>query len=825
MNKIELLKRISPYCVAVLLFVVLSFAYFTPLLEGKRLQQTDGTTFRGMSKEVVDYRNETGEEALWTDALFGGMPAYLISTKYSGNIVHKLDQVLQTFPRPASFIFLYLIGFYVLMLALRVNKWLSIVGAIAFAFSSYQFIIISAGHNSKAIAIAYMPMIIAGVIMAFRGRRIWGSIIFSIGLALNLLAGHPQITYYTLLTLVVFGIVELIYAIKEKTVVEVLKSGLVLIIPALIALGTDASRTMVTLEYGKYSMRGKSELTHNKANQTKGIDRDYATSWSYGVDETFNLFIPNYKGGASAVNIGTDSETYKALKAKGHPQARDFAKMAPLYWGPQPSTSGPVYIGAVIIFLFVLSLFVIDKRYKWWVVAGTVMSITLAWGKHFMPLTDFFLDYIPGYNKFRTVSMILVIAEVLLPIAAFLAVQRLVEGKLSKAEWQKALKWSTIITGGFALLVALMPSISGSFTSQADGQMPGWFIEAIRADRQSALRMDALRTFAFVVLTAGAVWAFMVKKLNASRFYIILGVLILVDLWGVNKRYLNDDQFASAKSVYEPFKKELADNEILKDKDISYRVLNLENPFNDPRTCYFHKAIGGFHGAKMRRYQELIEHGIVPEMRAMIPVLSDVLQKKTQAEKLDSALMKTNVLNMLNMRYIIFNPKAPPVKSVYGNGNAWFVKDVDVVDNADQELAALRMINTKERAVVDQRFKDQIKGFKYDGAASIELTEYRPNYLKYSSNSNWDQLAVLSEIYYPKGWQAYIDGKEVEHFRANYVLRAMMIPAGKHVVEFKFEPSTYHTGNKINLISSVLLLLMIGGAVVWELRRRKYEQA
>lgn len=825
MNKIELLKKISPYCVAVLLFVVLSFAYFTPLLEGKRLQQTDGTTFRGMSKEIVDYRNETGEEALWTDALFGGMPAYLISTKYSGNIVHKIDQLLQVFPRPASFIFLYLIGFYVLMLALRVNKWLSIVGAIAFAFSSYQFIIISAGHNSKAIAIAYMPIIIAGVLMAFRGRRMWGSIVFSIGLALNLLAGHPQITYYTLLTLVVFGIVELIFAIKEKTVGEVLKSGLVLIIPALIALGTDASRTMVTLEYGNYSMRGKSELTHNKANQTKGIDRDYATDWSYGVDETFNLFIPNYKGGASAVNIGTDSETYKALKAKGHPQARDFAKMAPLYWGPQPSTSGPVYMGAVIIFLFILSLFVIDKKYKWWVVAGTVLSIALAWGKHFMPLTDFFLDYVPGYNKFRTVSMILIIAEVLLPVSALLAVQRLIDGKLSKTEWQKALKWSVIISGGFALLVALLPSVSGSFSGQGDGQMPGWFLDAIRADRQSALRTDALRSLIFVLLTAGLVWAFMIKKINAAKFYVVLGILILVDLWGVNKRYLNDDQFASAKSVYQPFKQELADKEILKDKDISYRVLNLENPFNDPRTCYFHKAIGGFHGAKMRRYQELIEYGIVPEMRAMIPVLSDVLQKKAESEKLDSALMKTNVLNMLNMRYIIFNTQAPPVTSTHGNGNAWFVKNADVVENADKELAALRMTNTKEKAVVDKRFNALVKSFNYDETATISLAEYRPNYLKYNSKSNADQLAVFSEIYYPEGWQAYIDGEEVDHFRANYVLRAMMLPKGEHVIEFKFEPSTYHTGNKINLIASILLLLMIGGAVVWEIRKRKNEQA
>ncbi|TKG90125.1 hypothetical protein EYV94_24285 [Puteibacter caeruleilacunae] len=808
----DLLKKTIPHLVALLIFTILSFGYFNPVLEGKRLTQHDGVTYKGMSKEISDYRAETGEEALWTNSMFGGMPAYLISVIYPNNYVKYTGKFLEGFPRPVSMLFIYLVGFYLLMLAFDIRKWLAIVGAVAMAFSSYYLVIIAAGHNSKAIAIAYLPWVIAGVYMVFRGKKMWGVIIFSIGLALEMLAGHPQITYYGLLLLLIFGIVELIYAIREKKIVDFAKSVAILILPAVIAIGTDIGKLMLTIEYGNYSIRGKSELTFDKENKTSGLDKDYATAWSYGRGETFTLLIPNYKGGSSTAGFDTDSESYKELRSKGVAGAKNIVKQLPGYWGDQPGTSGPVYVGALICFLFVLGLFIIKGPVKWWLLSATVLSILLAWGKHFMPLTDFFLDHFPMYNKFRTVSMILVIAEIAIPLLGMLALKEILSGGVDKKELKKALIRSGAIVGGFCLLVAMIPGISGSFSGPVDAQLPEWLLGAIRSDRASLLKVDAMRSFAFIALGALAIWLFLMDKIKANMVIIGIGLLVLIDLWGVNKRYLNNDQFVSKKQVEEPFKLAKSDIEILKDKDLSYRVLNLNNPFNDARTSYFHKSIGGYHGAKMRRYQELIDYRITEDMRAIFAGFQN-------PASLDSVMSSLHVLNMLNTKYLVYKEDAPPLNNQYALGNAWLVKSVKMVNSANEEIESLAKVDTGDEVVVNNKFKSQLTKDQYSGEGSVALTDYKPNYLKYEFNGADNQLVVFSEIYYPKGWNAYIDGKKSEYFQADYVLRAMEVPAGKHTIEFKFEPSKFSTGNTIALLCSLILLLAVVGAIVYGIRQ------
>lgn len=812
MNRFDF-KRYLPYIVAIVAFVSICFIYFSPLLEGRVLQQSDNLTYLGMSKEVVDYRANTGHEALWTDSMFGGMPAYLISTTFPGNLLKPLDNVLQFFPRPASFLFLYLLGFYILLLSFKVDKWLSIIGSIALSFSSYLFIIIAAGHNSKIIAIAYMAWVIAGVILAFRGRRLGGAALLAVGLSLELMAGHPQITYYAFMMIMVFGAVELIFAIKNKTVPDFLKSFLILIIPALIAVGTDIARLTTTLEYSKYSIRGKTELTHNPSNHTSGLDKDYATAWSYGIDETMTLLVPDYKGGSSSGSLTTDSKCYEALQQNGVPNAREVIKQLPLYWGDQPFTSGPVYVGAIVVFLFFLGLWVVKGAEKWWLLAATILSIALAWGKNFMPLTDFFLQYVPGYNKFRTVSMILVIAEICMPLLGFLALRDIFDKRIDKKTALKGLKWATIITGGLSLIVALFPSISGSFSGPSDSQLPGWILEPLRTDREALLQSDAFRSLAFIVLAAGSLWFYIQQKLKKEYFLAVLGLLMIFDLWPVDRRYLNDDQFVRPRQLLQSFEKTPADEMILQDTDPSYRVLNLNNPFNDSRTSYYHKSIGGYHAAKMRRYQELIDSYITGEINSLI-------QGAQKPDSLMLTLKNLHVLNMLNARYFIGDPSKMPLKNPFADGNAWTVNQVEIADNADQELGALKEIDPKNVAVVDRQFQSSFSTrLSVDSSASVRLTSYAPNLLKYDFSAAKDQMVVFSEIYYPKGWNAYIDGKLTPHFRADYVLRAMMVPAGKHQIEFRFEPKTYYTADKISLASSILLIILVFGVGAFEIRR------
>jgi hypothetical protein len=802
----------------IVFFVVVAYAYLSPLLEGKHLRMDDLDHHLGMSKELVDYRNETGEEAVWTNTMFGGMPGYMISVLYPGNLADPLAGLLRNLFSIASFIILYFIGFYVLLSSLKINRWLSVAGAIAFGLSSYFIIIISAGHASKANAIGFLPIVIAGVLMTFRGKQIPGAILFALGLSFELLAGHPQITYYGLIIIAIYGIVELIFAIKEKAIIPFSKSVLFLLAGVIVAVGMNFSRLYTSWEYSKETIRGPSELTSNNENKTTGLDKDYVVQWSYGIDETLTLLIPNFKGGSTLTNPGENSESYKTMQQNKIPNLKQTIRSVSMYHGDQPFTSGPVYIGAIVVFLFILGLFVVKGVYKWWLLLATIVSIVLSWGGNVMGLTSFLLDNLPLYNKFRAPSMTLVIAQIAMPLLGFIALNEILSGKIEKKNWLNGFKWAAIITGGLSLIFAVLPGIAGDFSGAADSmRFPEWLIDSVIEDRKSLLRTDAFRSFLFIALAAGALYLWNLKKIQTNLFIGILGILILIDLWAVDKRYLNNDNFVSKREAVNPFPEMPVDKAILQDKELYYRVLPLQgDPFQDARASYYHKNVGGYHAAKLRRYKEMIENHFVPEMQELIKGLQASIPP-------DSVLAPLTAINMMNTRYLIYDLNNAPLPNPHALGNAWFVGDFKIVANADEEISALKGINPEDEVVIDKRFAQYVEGkrFQKDGFGNITLTEYQPNYLKYSAKSGSEQLAVFSEIFYKNGWKAYIDGNEVPHFRVNYILRALVLPAGEHTVEFKFHPASYYTGNKVSFASSLLLLLAIAGYAFSEYRKRK----
>ena len=800
------IKKIIPHVIAVILFIAISFTYFSPVLQNKTLHQHDVSMFKGASKEIQDFRDKTGKEALWTNSMFGGMPAYLISVKYPYDFFKKIHALMGLgLTPPVNMLFLLLLGFYILLLAFKIDPYLSIAGAFAFALSSYFLIVIGAGHNTKVVAIAYMAPLIGGIVMAYRRKMLLGTLIFAFFFALQLTVNHLQITYYTFLTILIFGFVELYFAFKQKYIKKFFKTTAALIIAAFLAIGANFTNLYLTYDYGKDSIRGKTELTSEKQNRTSGLDKDYATAWSYGVAETFTLLVPDLMGGASGGELPKSSETYKLIKNNyGAVYANQAIKQMPTYWGDQPMTSGPVYVGAIIFFLFVLGLIIVKGAVKWWLLFATILSVTLAWGKNFMPLTDFFLDYFPGYNKFRAVSMILVIAEFTMPLLGILALKQIINNEIEKKQLFKALKISLGIVGGLLLIFAVMPGMFFDFSAPSDQQYLAQgakeFIDAIRHDRETLLQKDAFRSLIFVLLSVVVILAYHFKKLNKTSTYVIFALLFIIDLWPIDKRYLNNDDFTSKRKQKETFQPTAADLQILQDKSLDYRVFNATvSTFNDASTSYFHKSIGGYHGAKMRRYQELIDFEISKQNMA--------------------------VLNMLNTKYFIIPTKDQgPVVQINPQalGNAWFVKNYKIVDNADEEIAALTDFNPAETAIIDKRFSDKITNFKAgDNSGTIKLEKYEPNYLVYKSSANGERLAVFSEIYYAKGWNAYVDGKLTPHFRVNYVLRAMIVPKGEHKIEFKFEPKAYSTGNTIELISSILFLLIIVGILYFEFKSTK----
>ncbi|MGE0077769.1 MAG: YfhO family protein [Bacteroidales bacterium] len=796
MNKEKLLK-ILPHIVAIVLFMAISLAFFSPLLEGKRLAQHDIAMWKGGAKEVLDYKEKTGEVSLWTNSMFGGMPAYLISVTYDNNLLRYVDKALNCITVPASFLFIAMLGFYILLLVMGVDPWLSIVGSIAYGLSTYFIIVIGAGHNAKIRAMGYVAPMIAGMLLTFRGKFLSGLALFSLFLGLNLYNGHPQITYYAAFIMAALFIVYLIDSIKANNLGNIGKTIGVLAVAGTLAIGANFSNLWFTYDYGKDSIRGKSELTDDQHNKTSGLDKNYATQWSYGPAETFNLLIPNLMGGASAMNLGNKSETYKFLRQNGVPmnQTQSIVSQLPTYWGPQPSTSGPVYIGAIVVFLFVLGLFLIKTPLKWAILAVTFLAFLLSWGDHFNSLTNLFLNYFPAYNKFRTVSMILVIAEFTMPFLGFLALKEIYDGKVNNTDFMKSFKWSVGITGGLCVLFLLLGKGMFNFTGSIDDQLisSGWpqeIINAIKQDRANLLWNDSLRSLIFVLIGAGLVFAFFKKKLKPAHFIIALGLFITVDLWVVNKRYMDNKNFVTPQMAEAPFNASEADKMILADKSLDFRVFNLTvSPFNDASTSYFHKSLGGYHGAKMRRYQDLIEKHLSTGNMA--------------------------VMNMLNTKYLIQSSKNGPIamENPGALGNVWFVDSLKIVNNADEEIAALNHFNPKKTAIVDKRFESMLKGFTptTDSTGFIKLEEYKPNKLIYSSSCNENRIAVFSEIYYAKGWKVTIDGTPAEHFRANYVLRSMVIPKGNHKIEFVFDPKMWYVGRNIDLASSLLILLIFAG--------------
>ncbi len=848
----DLKKLILPNLIAVLVFLIVSMVYFSPRISGKKLDMHDWKVWQASAKEKNDFREQTGEITCWTNSMFGGMPTYLISTPKEHNVFAKIQKIMGFgFGEPITFLFYYLLGFYILLRVFRLDVWWAIAGALAFGFSSYFFIIIAAGHLTKAAAIGFIAPIIAGVYLAY-DRKVWhGMLLMTFFLALQILTNHLQIVYYTGLVIIGLGIAFLIDAILQKTIVAFLKNTGILFAGVALAIGINATNIITTQEYAPYSLRGQTELTNAQHIRTTGLDKDYATAWSYGIDETFTLLIPNVKGGASGAPLSEDTETYNVLKRYyGDANASQIITQMPVYFGPQPFTSGPVYIGAIVFFLFVLSLMIVPGRIKWALLALTVLSIMLSWGKNMMWLTDLFLDYFPGYNKFRTVSMTLVIAEFTMPLLAFLAIREIVLEKQSIGKLKNYFYISVGITVLCLLVFIAAPGVAGSegtgeyqFAKQMASALPDdpqydavkkelqySFVNAIQQDRLSLIRADAARSLAFVLLGALVVFLLINKKLITMYAGIALAVLIVADMWPVNRRYLNDDNFVSKRSFEVPYSPSIADNAILADKHPHYRVCNLSvSLFNDASTSYFHKSVGGYHGAKMRRYQELMDSVMSSDEYVARYYVNAGLQNGLNSEELQ-LLFDRNVnlpmLNMLNTRYIIYSPNAMPIVNNKVLGNAWFVKSFRFVQDANEEIVALRNLNPGDEAIVDLRYEALLKTFvpNFDSTAQILLTKYAPNRLMYETNVATPQLAVFSEIFYSKGWKAYVDGKETPHFRANYVLRAMIVPEGKHNIEFVFDPPSYRTGNIISYISSAIVLLMIGAVLFFTFRRvRKKE--
>ncbi len=805
-------NKLMPHIVAIVIMVILTFAYFHPLLEGKKLFQSDTAHWQGMSKEITDYRKATGEEALWTNSMFGGMPAYQISVRYTSNLIGYFDNIFRLgLPHPAGYLFLYFLGFYILLISLRVNPWVALGGAIAYAFSSYFLIILEAGHNSKAHAIGYMAPVIAGILLTYRGKLFLGSLLTAIFLSLEIKANHLQITYYLMIIVLFLILCVFIDSIRNKKLNYFFKASGFLVLAAFLAIATNLTSLWATYEYGKETIRGKTELTSEKENRTSGLDKDYAVQWSYGTGETFSLMIPDIKGGATDA-IGNDE---KALKDADPQIARSIAGQNH-YWGDQPFTSGPVYVGAIIVFLFILGLFITKGNTRWWLLAVTILSIMLSWGKNFMPFTDFFLDYIPAYNKFRAVSMILVIANFAIPLLAALSVQALITYP-EKLKLNKKPLWISLgLTAGISLLFYLLPDTFFSFLSNAEssgyqtqreslsgGQLDNFnlAIASLEQARINIFKADTLRSF-FLILAMGAlIFIYISAKMKKAYFYAAFSLLVVIDMLPIASRYLNKEDFQPKSKVSNPYQPSQADQIILKDKDPDFRVYNLTlNAFTDASTSYFHKSLGGYHGAKLRRYQEIIDHHLVKN--------------------------NINVINMLNTKYIIVpgQDRQPQIQINFGAlGNAWFVNDYKVVNNADEEINALTDFNPATTAIIDKRFLDQVKDYKpvIDTVAKIKLTSYAPNKLDYEYQSNSEQLAVFSEIYYDKGWKAFIDGKPASHFRVNYILRAMVVPAGNHKIEFRFEPQAYYTGNTISIISSLILILLIISYIYYTYKESK----
>jgi hypothetical protein len=787
-------KQIIPHIVSLSLFVVVALMYFNPVLNGKKISQSDITQHIGMAKEVNDFRKATSEEPYWAESAFSGMPTYPIGTYFPNDYITSLDRFIRFLPRPADYLFLYFLSFYILLLAFKVDWKIAIVGSLAFGFSTYLIIIFGAGHNSKAHAIAYMPLVLAGIVFIFKKRYLLGFIVTSIATALEIKANHPQMTYYLLFAILILGVVELIDAIKKNKTKQFVTQSSIIIIAMLLAVGVNSSRLLATKEYADVSTRGKTALTINpdgtKKEVTTGLSKEYITQFSYGKAETFNLFVPRYMGGGTVESLDEKSNTYQYVSSiAGSKQADGFTKQVYTYWGDQLIVEAPAYIGAVMLFLFFLGVFILKGKYKYWLVASSVFAILMSWGKNFQFLANFFIDYVPLYNKFRAVSSFQVIAELCIPLLGFLAVREFFFSKIEKKQKQIALKKALYSSVGLIVVGLLYALAFSTFEGIRDASYSEYegLLDAVKADRLSMLYSDSFRSIVLIGVGFVVLWLFLKQQLKYTTSIIAFAVLILFDLVQVNLRYVNGDDFKEARAIDKPFKASTADLQILKDKS-HYRVANFStDPFQDGRTSYFHKSIGGYHAAKMGRYQDLIEFQLSKQ--------------------------NMQVYNMLNTKYFIIpgdNGEVIAQQNPDANGNAWFVKNINYVQTADQEIRALDSTQTKNIAIVNENniYKKINFSLAVDSLAYIKLTEYSLNSLTYETSSKFDEFSVFSEIYYKNGWKSYIDGELQPYTNVNYVLRGMEIPKGKHIIKFKFEPSVIKTGSIISLISYALMVLI-----------------
>lgn len=816
------LKEVLTQLIIIVFFIAVSFLYFSPIIQGKVIKQMDYEHAKGVGNEAVSFQKVNDRDVAWTNSLFGGMPSYQVGGISNNNIYDPIRRIFTQFLPYAtvSSLFMYLLGFYILLQTFKVNKWASVIGALAFALSSYNIIIIAAGHVTKTYAIAFMPIVLAGFIQIYEKKYWLGAVLTLLGLGLQISTSHIQIIYYTGLTVGLYVIFRFFWDLKDKKLKEFSISSAIALTVALITVLPNTGTLWRSYEMGKYSIRGKSEITLNKNDkQSSGLDKDYALAWSYGVGESFSLLIPNVKGGGNG-QIANNDVAVNALSG----DYVDLVKQLDTYWGDQPFTSGPVYFGAIIMFLFVLGMFIVKDKIKWWLLAATIFAIVLSWGKNFGFVTDIFFYNFPFYNKFRTVSMILVIASFTVPFLAFLTIKEILTDKKIIKNNLKFLGIAFGLTGGLALIFWLIPGFF-SFSGQSESQVitylqqqnaPQNIVNEILGTWKDAkiaiFRADAIRSFAFILLSAALIFFYSAnKKINKLTFIFALGFLVLIDMWTIDRRYLSKDDFVNKSASNTEFIASNADNFILKDTDPYYRVLNLTtSTFNDAFTSYFHKSIGGYHGAKLRRYQDVIDYNLNNEMQFLVNSFQDSTISEYQA------LQSLQVLNMLNTKYIIYNPQETPLVNINSFGNAWFVDNYKFVENANDELLSLGTENLKRTAIINKN-KFNVSdlpqlNISNDTTRQIILTKYEPDNLEFEVTSASGGFVVFSDIYYPKGWTCTIDQTETKIYQTNYILRGIYVPAGTHKIKFDFRPAAVYTAKKIELIGSILVaILLIAG--------------
>ena len=806
MPKINFKEQVLPHLIAILIFLLITVAYFKPVFfDHKSLSQHDILQWEGGAKELLDFRKQYGDEALWTNSMFSGMPGYLVSSSWGIGVLPTIQRVITIgLPHPVKVVFLSFLCFYILLIVFKVRPYLAIAGAIAFGLSSFNIIGLGAGHNARIAAIAYMPLVLAGVHLAFTRSRLAGLALTALALALELNANHLQITYYLALIILTYLIVQAISAARQKQLADYFKTSMTLLLAAILALSSFLGSFMSTMEYSKYSIRGKSEIQQANTDDAEGLSKAYAFQYSNGIFEPMTLMIPNILGGSNQQALGTDSNVANFMRKNGVDgnQIAQQVSAMPTYWGQQPNTA-PYYAGAIIIFLFVLGIIMVDKRLLAWTIPMIVLGIVLSWGSNFSSFNYFMFDYFPGYNKFRSVTFALIISIMLMNMLGFIGLEKLFKQGDSKQSLRQ-LVIAFGITGGLSIILAMIAGIF-SFSGAIDARLPEWLLNPLMADRKAMLQADAFRSFVFILLAAGVIFGAIKSKIKFSVASLIIIVLVLFDLWTVDKRYLDDSKFSrNVRRVH--FTQTEADKVILADKAADYRVFNLANPWNDARTSYHHKSIGGYHGAKLRRYQDLIDRGLSVEHQQIIASLQE-------SGTLPSTM---NMVNMLNTKYLVAGPSAQAViPNFEAYGNAWVANTIQLVNSPDEELAATVILDSKNIAVVDQKKFSETKP-AYSGQGSVTLTSYQPNELKYSASLTDASFVVFSEIYYPEGWQATIDGQPATISRANYVLRSLEIPAGDHEIVFSFKPKVYYYGNTVTTASSIVILLLVLGTLLVE---------